>query len=73
VNPRLRVTPGLGLRFLTPVGPLRVDAAYNRYGAQEGPLFGVDPQGNLPLLLPQYRPTRQPRRIQFYIAVGQAF
>jgi outer membrane protein insertion porin family/translocation and assembly module TamA len=30
----LEVTPGLGLRYLTPIGPVRVDVAY-RFGGQE--------------------------------------
>src|SRR5690606_3346324 len=29
-NP-IRFTPGVGLRFLTPVGPFRLDVAYNPY------------------------------------------
>ena len=30
----LEVTPGLGLRYLTPIGPVRVDVAY-RFGGEE--------------------------------------
>src|SRR5213080_4169021 len=35
----LRVTPGLGLRFITPLGPVRLDAAYNGYPQEPGPLY----------------------------------
>ncbi len=36
---QLRVTPGIGLRFITPLGPVRVDAGYNGYQPQSGPLY----------------------------------
>lgn len=32
---RLEVTPGLGLRYLSPIGPLRVDVAYRPVGAED--------------------------------------
>src|SRR5881409_3235315 len=35
----LRVTPGLGLRFITPLGPVRLDAAYNGYPQEAGKLY----------------------------------
>src|SRR5439155_19447238 len=35
----LRVTPGVGLRFVTPLGPVRLDAAYDGYPAEPGPLY----------------------------------
>ena len=38
-NPGIRVTPGVGLRIFTPLGPVRLDLAYNPHGAQTGPLF----------------------------------
>lgn len=41
----LRVTPGLGVRVESPVGPLRVDVAYNPYTRVLGPAFYVDEQG----------------------------
>ena len=34
----LRVTPGVGLRVTTPLGPVRLDVAYNGYGSEPGPL-----------------------------------
>src|SRR5207245_7966261 len=38
----LRVTPGLGLRFITPLGPVRLDAAYNGYPQEPGALYFVN-------------------------------
>jgi len=34
-----RVTPGVGARVESPVGPLRVDVAYNRYSRAIGPAY----------------------------------
>lgn len=39
INPGIRVTPGVGLRIFTPLGPVRLDVAYNPHGAHTGPLF----------------------------------
>ena len=43
----LRVTPGVGLRVFTPVGPIRVDVGYNPYRRPEGPAYITDRSGNL--------------------------
>lgn len=73
-SPPVRFTPGVGVRFLTPVGPLRVDAAYNPYSGAPGPLYGFDEQGQLVLRQRRYDPGNKfVSRIQLYIAVGQAF
>ncbi|MDQ3555669.1 MAG: BamA/TamA family outer membrane protein [Gemmatimonadota bacterium] len=74
----LRVTPGAGIRLVTPVGPIRLDAAYNPWGLAEGPLYVIDPrdpQGRLTLVR---RDFRRPLdgffdRVRLHIAVGQAF
>ena len=44
--PELRVTPGFGLRFLTPAWPARFDVAYNRYAVQPGRLYLIHPTGD---------------------------
>jgi outer membrane protein assembly complex protein YaeT len=38
-DPGFRVTPGAGLRVFTPLGPVRLDVAYNPHGAEEGQLL----------------------------------
>lgn len=71
----IRVTPGVGFRFLTPVGPIRVDVGYNPYPREAGPLYLVDEEENLVLYDPSY--VGEPRgfweRFQVHFAVGQAF
>ncbi|HXF95103.1 MAG TPA: BamA/TamA family outer membrane protein [Gemmatimonadales bacterium] len=74
---RVRITPGVGLRFATPLGPVRLDAAYNGYDDEVGPLyFRDDRTGDLRLYRAAYR-TKAPReflkRIELQFAVGQAF
>ena len=79
----LRVTPGLGLRFITPLGPVRLDAAYNGYPQEPGPLYlldntnksltaVLDPTGKQLLLRPRL-PRGFWRRVVVQFAVGQAF
>lgn len=69
-----RATPGVGFRANTPVGPFRLDVAYNAYSPTSGPLFyaaGPD----LIRIRDRYAPT-QPNfwgRLHFTLAVGQAF
>jgi outer membrane protein insertion porin family len=79
----LRVTPGLGLRFTTPLGPVRIDAAYNGYAAEPGPLyFQNNADNSLTLRLNPdstvvtYQPVRPSsfwRRLVLQFALGQAF
>jgi outer membrane protein assembly complex protein YaeT len=74
----MRVTPGVGFRFLTPLGPIRLDVAYNAYPPQRGPLFEELDGGELALLDPDFAPSDQDsgilsRRLQFNFSVGQAF
>ena len=37
----LRVTPGVGVRVRSPIGPLRVDVAYNGYASTTGSAYFV--------------------------------
>lgn len=70
-----RVTPGAGLRIVTPVGPLRLDAAYNPEGAQAAPLYFRTQAGELIRVNDSYRPPRGGffSHIQIQLAVGQVF
>ena len=72
------VTPGLGLRIRTPVGPARIDLAYNPYPQPKGPLFVPDPEtGGLQRISTSFRPGDlgylDLKRFQIHVAVGQAF
>jgi outer membrane protein insertion porin family len=78
----IRVTPGLGVRLGTPLGPLRFDVAYNGYRRLPGSLYIVSPPtssspGTLVLQQEDYpgppRGTSFARRLQFQFSVGEAF
>jgi outer membrane protein assembly factor BamA len=79
----LRITPGAGLRFTTPLGPVRIDVAYNGYAAEPGPLYfqnNADNSLTLRLNPDSTAVTYQPvqpssfwRRLVVQFAVGQAF
>jgi len=49
----IRVTPGMGLRLFTPVGPIRVDVGYNPYERPAGPAYLTDRSGNLICVSPE--------------------
>ncbi len=69
-----RVTPGAGVRFVTPLGPVRIDFAYNWQRLLSGPLYKVTSGGDLVRIREEFRRTSHPERgvvIQF--SVGQAF
>lgn len=70
----LRFTPGVGMRFVTPVGPFRLDLAYNPYDREAGPRYILE-DDLLILDERSYRPEPPSLlgrfRIQF--GLGQAF
>jgi outer membrane protein assembly factor BamA len=70
----IRVTPGVGLRIATPLGPARLDVAYNPNRLQPGTLFQADAVGNLTPVPGQgsYVLSRD-RKYAIHIAVGQPF
>jgi outer membrane protein assembly complex protein YaeT len=77
----LKITPGVGVRVGTPLGPLRLDVAYNDYPRQKGPLYLVSqtPSGALQLKLQQedYPGPRRGggflQRLQVQFSVGEAY
>lgn len=78
----LRITPGAGLRFATPLGPVRVDAAYNGYAIERGPLLYAQPDtaGMAPpieQIRDEYPPVRAPKtfwqKLVVQFAIGHAF
>jgi len=77
-----KVTPGIGLRLATPLGPVRVDVAYNSYAAQQGPLYVVtaDSTGartQLTHIQDNFAGLARGNsffdRLQFQFSVGEAF
>jgi outer membrane protein insertion porin family len=73
----MRVTPGVGVRFTTPLGPVRVDIAYDGYDPESGKLkFLNDVTGVLTDFRPNYqrrRPSSLLRRLMLQFAIGQVF
>ncbi len=73
-TPVIRVTPGIGLRLATPLGPARLDVAYNPYKLQSGTLFQVDTLGGLaPVPGQESFVLGRNRKFTVHVAVGQAF
>ena len=68
----IRVTPGVGIRLNTPLGPARLDIAYNPYKLQSGTLFQFDSSGALTVVQESFVRDRG-SKFNFHIAVGQPF
>ena len=70
----IRVTPGVGIRIATPLGPARLDVAYNPNKLQPGTLFQADAAGNLtPVPGEGAYVLSRARKYAIHIAVGQPF
>ncbi|HSL69504.1 MAG TPA: BamA/TamA family outer membrane protein, partial [Longimicrobiales bacterium] len=69
-----RVTPGVGLRIQSPVGPARIDVAYLPYGPPIGPLYSVEGD-TLVRVRDDFRPVQGNffSRFRIHLAIGQAF
>ncbi len=68
-----RATPGVGVRFLTPLGPLRGDVAYSPYRLQPGQLYIETDSTLVPATgFENYQP-QQIGGFQLQISVGRAF
>jgi outer membrane protein insertion porin family len=70
-----RVTPGGGIRVETPIGPARIDLAFDPHDRARGPLVAAGADGVLRRIVDGYRPDPPGfwGRFQLHIAVGQAF
>jgi outer membrane protein insertion porin family len=71
-TPEVRVTPGVGLRLVTPLGPVRLDVGYNGYSQQPGALY-LSQNNEVVRIRDSYTPTGNPDRFVFHFAVGQPF
>lgn len=71
----LRITPGAGVRVTTPLGPVRVDVAYNGYDFENG-VLKLQSGTTLTDFRPNYQPKRSAsffRRLTLQFAIGQPF
>jgi outer membrane protein insertion porin family/translocation and assembly module TamA len=81
----LELTPGIGLRYLSPIGPIRVDLGYSfrgrealsvltaRIEADPGDPNGFSNTGELTVLDPRVDFSEAESRFQLHISIGQAF
>ena len=68
-----RITPGVGVRIRSAVGPIRLDLAYNPYGPRRGPLYFAQAD-TLIQLARDFAPERTfLDRFRLHLALGQAF
>jgi outer membrane protein assembly factor BamA len=71
----VRVTPGVGLRITTPLGPVRMDVAYNDYDLESGTLL-YQTTSSITVFRPTYQRHRSNsfwKRLVLQFAIGQAF
>lgn len=68
-----RVTPGVGARIRSAVGPIRIDLGFNPYDARRGPLF-LARADTLVQIAPDFAPELTLLdRFRLHLALGQAF
>ncbi|MGH7583281.1 MAG: autotransporter assembly complex protein TamA, partial [Gemmatimonadales bacterium] len=68
----VRITPGAGLRYTSPLGPIRLDVGYNPYQLQAGALYSISNDGSLTLLQNNFLKART-RNWTLHFSIGQAF
>lgn len=69
---QFRITPGLGLRLNTPLGPARFDVAYNGYDQPPGALYLQRLDGTLTLVRSDFIQRRK-SRLTYHFSFGQPF
>jgi outer membrane protein assembly complex protein YaeT len=72
-GPSIRLTPGVGVRLVTPLGPARFDVAYNGYALPAGRLYLIRASTDLVLLRDDYRRTAAGGKFTLQFGVGHAF
>lgn len=73
-DPLIRVTPGVGIRVATPLGPARLDLAYNAYRLSPGTLYIIEPDNTLTADHSRSPYTvERTRHFTLHFAVGQPF
>jgi outer membrane translocation and assembly module TamA len=78
-----RLTPGIGLRLIADIGPIRVDLGYDPAGARVYPVLAADADGGVAHIgNARFDPYNRGapgfwrelgRRLQLHMAIGQAF
>jgi outer membrane protein insertion porin family len=69
---QLRITPGVGLRINTPLGPARLDVGYNGYDQPPGALYLQKTDGTLTLVRKDFVQKRA-SRLSWHFSFGQPF
>ena len=69
---QFRVTPGVGLRISTPLGPARFDVGYNGYDQPPGALYLQKQDGSLDLVQTNFVQQRS-SRFSYHFSFGQPF
>ncbi|NOT07928.1 MAG: hypothetical protein HOP28_06955, partial [Gemmatimonadales bacterium] len=73
-DPKFHITPGVGIRFLTPLGPARIDVGYNPEPLPAGRLYVISPSGDLTLIRQSYqRAKKTGKGFAVQISVGHPF
>ncbi len=72
---RFYLTPGAGMIIATPLGPMRLDIAYNGYDRQAGPLYVIQGTQLVPVDDAFTRPAGSSlwSRLQWHFSVGLGF
>ncbi len=68
----LRVTPGVGIRVSSPLGPIRFDVGYNHYQLEPGAVYTSNDVGDLVIIRASDRLERN-RKYSLHFSIGHAF
>jgi len=79
-SPSLEVTPGVGVRYFSPIGPIRVDLAYRLGGGQDLSVLTPRPSSEKELVFLEKKvrwnadlSRWSASRFQLHLSIGQAF